>query len=116
MKIAIVGSRDFPDIPAVLRYVSSLPAGTIVVSGGARGVDFEAVAHAKDIGLQTQVIQADWTLRGKSAGMIRNAEVVRVADAVVAFWDGISDGTADTIAKALKARKLRAVYPPGGAP
>lgn len=110
MKIAIVGSRDFKDLGAVVRYVKSLPKDTIIVSGGARGVDSVAANTARDCGLQVQIFEAMWHTYGKQAGMIRNAEIIRAADKVVAFWDGVSRGTFDSINKAKAAKKPIEVY------
>lgn len=39
MRVAIIGSRRFPYPIVVVDFVRSLPAGTVVVSGGAPGVD-----------------------------------------------------------------------------
>ena len=39
MKLAIVGSRQGADLEHVRAFVAALPPGTIVVSGGAKGVD-----------------------------------------------------------------------------
>jgi hypothetical protein len=48
----------------------------------------------------------DWKKHGRAAGIIRNTDIVKQADKVVAFWDGKSKGTQDTIGKARKANKL----------
>ena len=37
--VAIVGSRGYRDERAVREYVDSLPDDTVIVTGGARGVD-----------------------------------------------------------------------------
>ena len=44
---------------------------------------------------------AQWEKYGKAAGYIRNEEMAKNADALVAFWDGESQGTRHmiTIAK-----------------
>ena len=105
MKIAIVGSRGFPEPERVRAYVRSLKKDDIVISGGAKGVDSWAVEEAKVQGLETQVFPADWDLFGKSAGYRRNVDIVEAADFVVAFWDGKSKGTAHTIKLAQKAGK-----------
>jgi len=42
--------------------------------------------------------------------MIRNSEMVAGADALIAVWDGISRGTADTIGKAKKSGLKVFVY------
>lgn len=115
MKIAIVGSRDYPNLKDVDRYFEShIPKhpDTIIISGGARGVDTRAaeLAQKYDLGLVTYI--PDWNQFGRKAGMIRNSLIVELADKVVAFWDEESRGTKDTIDKTLKAGKdLEVILP-----
>lgn len=73
---------------------------TTVLSGTARGIDRigERWAAERDIPIERH--PAEWDKYGKSAGYRRNAEMVKVADALVAFWDGKSPGTENTIAMA----------------
>lgn len=97
MKVAVVGSRGFGDLEMVRAYVRSLPVGTVVVSGGARGVDSVAVAEAERIGLETIVFIPNWKKHGKRGGIIRNTLIVESADMLVAFWDGQSAGTGSSI-------------------
>jgi hypothetical protein len=104
-KIAIVGSRNLRPHKQIERFLRSLPAGTMIVSGGARGPDSIAVEYAQKIGLPTKVFPANWDMHGRSAGMIRNAVIVAEADEVIAFWDGVSRGTAFTIERAKKTGK-----------
>lgn len=99
-KIAIVGSRDFHPQVWVRDFVDGLPKDTIVISGGARGVDQVAVARAEWRGLDVRVYKALWWMHGKAAGHMRNTEIVNEADELVAFWDGVSRGTLDSIRKA----------------
>jgi len=40
---------------------------------------------------------AAWNTHGKAAGFLRNADMARVADRLIAFWDGSSRGTAHMI-------------------
>lgn len=105
MKLAIVGSRDYEHLNLVRYYVESLPPGTTIVSGGARGVDRTAEQTAKHCGLPVITFHANWKQYGKQAGMIRNADIINCADAVVAFWDGSSPGTRNSINRAKKANK-----------
>jgi predicted Rossmann-fold nucleotide-binding protein len=112
--IAIVGSRDFPNLELVKRFVEDLDDGTVIVTGGARGVDQAAEEAALPLGFTVQVIRADWSRYGRGAGMIRNTQIVKVSDEVVAFWDGESHGTEDTINKFRKAGKAVAIYGPDG--
>lgn len=116
MKVAIVGSREYPNMKQVLDFVASLPEYTEVVSGGARGVDtFAQKAAEARWDLDISIFPADWNRHGKGAGYIRNREIVEYADYVVAFWDGKSSGTKHTIKLAKEWRagnKLAAVYGP----
>jgi hypothetical protein len=112
MRIAIVGSRDYPNLQQVSQYVQTLPDHTVIISGGARGVDRTAEQAAMHCGLETDIYPADWKRYGKSAGYRRNAEIVAACDMVVAFWDGKSRGTAHTLSLAHKAGKPFMIYYP----
>lgn len=105
MRIAIVGSRDYRNLRAVIEYVHQLPPDTVVISGGARGVDTTAVEAAKACGLKVEEYPALWNRYGKSAGFKRNYNIVDNADKVIAFWNGISRGTQHTISIARLAGK-----------
>jgi hypothetical protein len=105
MRVGIVGSRGFTAPDLVRAFVRSLPKDATVVSGGAQGVDSWAVGEAKILGLNYKEWPANWKQWGKAAGFIRNQTIVDDSDIVVAFWDGKSNGTADTIVKARKAGK-----------
>lgn len=103
----------------VRRFVRLLPVGTVVVTGGADGVDKEAIAAAHEVFLSVEIHWPDWDAYGKAAGPMRNTKIVKDCDELVAFWDGSSSGTADVIGKAQRAGKLKEVRkkrrPPQGA-
>lgn len=111
MKTAIVGSRPkWMKRPAVVRervwrYVMELPADSVVVSGGAAGVDTWAAMAARERGLVVVEYLADWEANRRAAGFIRNQLIVDQSDEIVAFWDGKSPGTRDTIKRARAALK-----------
>jgi hypothetical protein len=109
MIVAIVGSRNFKDLTAVVDYVLSLPEGTLIVSGGAKGVDSVAADAARIKGLVVREYLADWENLGKAAGFIRNKDIVAGAERVVAFWDGTSKGTLSSINLAKQMDKPLAV-------
>src|ERR1700748_1612581 len=105
--LAGVGSRTFRDYRLLCDTLDALhhehPV-RLVVSGGARGADQLAERWARENELPLQVLRPQWRdANGKldrSAGLKRNSDIVAVADTVVAFWDGISTGTRDSIRKA----------------
>ena len=99
-RVAIIGSREYPHRDRVENYVNALPDGTVIVSGGAPGVDRWAQYAASQRGLRVWLERADWDRYGRAAGPMRNALIVAGAERLVAFWDGSSRGTADTIRKA----------------
>lgn len=111
MKVAVVGSRKFKHEFWVRQLVANLTNCTIV-SGGAGGPDSWAIDEATKRNMETEVLPADWEKHGKAAGMLRNTAVVNLVDVVVAFWDGESRGTHDTIKKAIAAGKPVHVFLP----
>ena len=113
MRIAIVGSREFPEMDMVREFVAALPSDAVVISGGARGVDSVAEEAAGTRGLETVIFPAEWDRHGKKAGFLRNKDIVAAADKVVAFWDGKSKGTAHTIRLAQEAGKTVEIHQRG---
>lgn len=82
---------------------SSARRGQLPSSQGlARGADTLGTHYARERGIQVLEFPADWERLGRRAGMVRNLQMLEAADAVVAFWDGQSRGTAHTIGEAKK--------------
>lgn len=104
MKIAIVGSRSFSDYSELENKVQKFLTewdcelnSVEIVSGGALGADSLGELFAKNHQLEMISILPDWKKYGRGAGIVRNREIAETADAVIAFWDGISKGTKATI-------------------
>ena len=110
MKVAIVGTRTYPDLEQVRKYVRDLSPDDIIVSGGAKGVDETAEGEARKLGMEVISVPAEWNKYGKRAGLIRNDIIVGMADCVVAFWDGVSLGTKYTIDKAKEKNVITQVF------
>lgn len=94
MRILVTGSRDWDDrrlLEAVLRrYATGM---VTIVEGGARGADSLAAALAEEEGWDVETYPAHWEKYGKSAGYIRNMEMVEYgADLCVAFIKNNSKG------------------------
>lgn len=104
MKVAVIGSRTFNDYELLRQTLSKLEI-TLVVSGGAKGADSLGEEYANANNIPTKIFLPDWEKYGKSAGMLRNSDIINEAEIVVAFWDGESKGCKDAIAKANKLNK-----------
>lgn len=68
----------------------------------AQGADRLGERYGKERGYSIRYFPADWDGKGRSAGFIRNEEMAKNADALVAFWDGQSRGTKHMIETAKK--------------
>lgn len=116
MKVAVIGSRGFDDYAKVKDYLDRLNAKReikLVVSGGAAGADALGEKWADDNGVDKLIFEAQWKdlshadARIKvnrygeqydaNAGHRRNKDIVNAADVVLAFWDGVSPGTKNSI-------------------
>ena len=108
MKVAIVGTRSASDYEAWKKVaLEVLPKNTsMIVSGGAKGVDAFAARLAEEMGLPLLEFKPDYGKYGRGAPLVRNTEIVNAAACVLAFPSGDSRGTFDAIAKARKARKM----------
>lgn len=101
MRVVVTGSRGWTDEGAIYVRVASLPPGTTIVVGDARGADQIAAEAAFLHDLHVERWPAWWDKYGKRAGLYRNVEMVKSGpDLVLAFWDGKSRGTAHCISVA----------------
>lgn len=103
-KVAVVGSRSFDDYRLLCETLDQFSDIECIISGGAIGADSLAARYAKEHNITLKVYVPDWSL-GKHAGMLRNTLIVDRCDVVIAFWDGESKGTNDSINKAKKMNK-----------
>jgi len=97
-RLAIIGSRDFNDYELLKRTLEPYKHGIeMIISGGAKGADSlgERWAYENNIGFVKFL--PDWNKHGKSAGFIRNIEIIDNCDCCIAFWDGESHGTKHSI-------------------
>lgn len=98
-KLIVAGGRDFEDYVTlqlvVLGVISFLPddKAVSIVSGMARGADRLAAQFAEEFDVLLHKYPADWEAHGKRAGFIRNDEMSKSADGLIAFWDKKSRGT-----------------------
>lgn len=106
MRVAIVGSRGITSYEALTDALTNAPHPWMddpeLVSGGADGVDTLAERYARENDVPIDVIEPDYSdWSGEHPAKQRNTEIVEESDVVIALWDGRSNGTRDTINKAL---------------
>lgn len=109
-KIAVIGSRRFSRPDLVEDFIAGRSSDDTVISGGAPGVDTMAAEAAHRQNLRSIVFNT----HGRSAGPMRNLQVVEAADEVVEFWNGTSRGTLNTAIQALAAGKAATVIAEDG--
>ena len=109
-RVIIAGGRDFNNYPGLAKAMDQLLANVtdeiVIVCGMAQGADRLGEQYGKERGYSIRYFPADWDGKGRGAGFIRNEEMAKNADALVAFWDGKSMGTRHMISAA-KSHGLR---------
>lgn len=108
--ILVAGKRDFNDYERFCREMDQIIKGigddVVIVEGSASGTDYMAGKYATEHKIPLKFFIADWNRFGRSAGPIRNEEMVSFLDGkdamAVFFWDGKSRGTADCLRRAGK--------------
>jgi hypothetical protein len=94
MRTIIAGSRGIENYAMLAAAIRHLPwKPTLILSGGAVGVDTMGERWAKENGIGVEVFQADWEGLGRRAGFARNEDMAKRAEALLALWDGKSTGT-----------------------
>jgi len=107
--LAIIGSRSFHDyVYAKVQILNIVQANHIaitgIISGGAGGADKIAETFASMHNIPIKILKPDWNV-GKHAGILRNTKIIEECNCVIAFWDGKSKGTLDSITKAKRMNK-----------
>ena len=107
MKLAIVGSRNimFENAYEILDKTIKKEKVTTIISGGARGIDTVAKEYAINNNIELIEYLPDYKRYGRGAPLVRNSDIIKNSDFVLALWDGKSRGTKDSINKARKMNK-----------
>jgi len=96
-KLVIAGGREFNDYillkNKIIPFYEAFGSDLIIISGCAEGADSLGEDFADEYGLEVQRFPADWNRFGDGAGYSRNIEMGKIADGVIIFWDGKSDGS-----------------------
>ena len=99
-KVIIAGGRDFNDYDLLVKVCDHMLSNLNdieIVSGHAKGADSLGELYAKEKNHKLTLFPANWSLYGKSSGVIRNQQMSEYADALICFWDDKSKGTKNMI-------------------
>lgn len=103
MKTIIAGDRNFQDYELMKESIEESGFEiTTVISGCARGADTLGEQWAEENNVPVEKFPAQWALHGKAAGPIRNGEMAKVGEALIAFLAPHSKGTKNMINQATK--------------
>ena len=94
MRLAVVGSRTINKIDFE-SYINFIPS--LIVSGGANGVDTISEKWANSKGIKTLIFKPEYKRYKKAAPLVRNKQIVESCDVLFAFWDGKSKGTMNAV-------------------
>ena len=101
MKLIVAGSREITDYEVVRDAIDALIAQglaiTTIIDGAARGVDSLASRYAIEHGIENVRVPAEWKRYRYGAGPVRNRIMAEMGDALLAIWNGSSNGTKDMI-------------------
>lgn len=120
MKLLITGSRNFTNYKALIEAIDTIMIAVScatgeheyieeILHGGAIGADQLADRYAREHKIPCTIIRPDYATKGsKAAPLLRNTELVKLADCTLALY-GVGrtgkGGTADTARKTKAARK-----------
>lgn len=106
-KLAVVGSRGITQATPIFKFLDDrINKIEMIISGGCENSPDEVANHwCKARGIPILIFYPDWKKLGRSAGMKRNIQIIQSADKVVAFYDGQSKGTANSIEIANELKK-----------
>lgn len=114
MKLVIAGSRVITNVSydRILCLYPAMADASVIISGGATGVDTLAEQWAKNLGIEFVCYKAFWDKYGLRAGMIRNYYMAKEGDCLLAIWDAKSSGTRNMIQQMEKQGKpVKIFYP-----
>ena len=90
-RVIIAGSRDYNNYEKLRNYCDNYlhehlkNDEVIIISGHTKGADYLGERYAIERGLKFEIFPALWNIHGKKAGMLRNIEMARIADALITF-------------------------------
>lgn len=113
--IAVIGSRTFADKKRLFDILDkNFEKIGVIVSGGAKGADELGRVYAQERGFPCLIYYPRWrSVTGdfdKGAGFKRNYLIIKNCDIVLAFWDGASRGTQNSLDLARQLNKKIKIF------
>ena len=102
MKLLIAGSRSIEEYD-IKRHIDK--DVHLIICRGAKGVDTLAERVADDLKISKLVLRPNYKRYGRAAPLVRNREMVEIADKVLVIWDGKSKGAEFTVKYATEKSK-----------
>ena len=102
MKLLIAGSRSIKEYDIEKLIPEEV---TLIITGGAMGIDAIAERYADKRGISKLVLRPRYDLYGKGGPLKRNEKMVELCDMALVIWDGKSRGARYTIKYAEKMGK-----------
>lgn len=99
--VLVTGSRSITDID-ISKYLKNID---VLLTGGAKGVDSLAITYAEKNSIKHIEVLPNYAKYHRAAPVIRDEEMVKMCERVIAIWDGKSKGTLHTINFAKKYNK-----------
>lgn len=105
-RVLVCGGRHWKDYKTIFDEVSKIDDIEVIIHGAARGADTLGGKVADNLNIPTEIYPAQWNKHGRSAGPIRNVEMLTEGrpDIVLAFHPNIvnSKGTKHMVKISLK--------------
>lgn len=108
VKVLVCGGRKYKDMDAVFKALDTFHKDTPIteiIEGGAPGADRFANEWAKVNNIRCTTFFASWNTHGKSAGIIRNQDMLDRGDPDYVFAFPGGTGTADMVNRAKSSGK-----------
>ena len=105
LKILVCGDRDWTNVQRIREILATYSTDITIIEGEARGADSIARDISTELGFTVVKCPADWSKYGRSAGPIRNIQMLDMKpDIVLAFHDDLerSKGTRHTVTEAMR--------------
>lgn len=99
----VTGGRDFTDKDFVFNSLDKIHSErpcTFLIHGDASGVDTLCGLWAKNNNIGVKACPAEWNVYGKTAGIIRNSQMLHLNPDVLIAFPG-NKGTRDMVRKAI---------------